>query len=111
VEALALRKEIGFVGFCTTKVEARLHVRVLNACGIMARISLNKSPGRSYRNHCIWTNVADVVRAREVRRGFKTGLTMIGDPFDFMHGLRCGLRIYRKEMRKCVKSSTSKMIG
>jgi hypothetical protein len=83
----------GFIGYCETRTEANLHRRVLEACGIQTRISTSRDRPADYGNFVLWTTKVDVIRAREIRRGFKVGLVMNGEPWDVLLGLRCALQL------------------
>lgn len=85
----------GYVGWCSSKEEGDLHVLLLFRCGLKAwrkgRYSIFTKPG------------ADCLRAREIRRGFRIGLKLKGDPVDFVLGVRAALNmklVKRKRLKE-----------
>ena len=110
----------GYVGCCDNKAEAELHVQLLESCGIKAIArTLNhdydneRFPDWSYhyRTFSLWTSPAEALRAREVRRGFKVAMTLKGDPFDFVTGLRAGLLLREKEKQELLVGRAVKLLG
>jgi hypothetical protein len=87
----------GYIGMLYDAAEARLFRALFSAAGIV--ISVRKVvrpwPYRCYPEGSwgMYCSPRDVLRARELKRGFKTALALRGNPRDFMLGLLAGMNV------------------
>src|SRR6266478_6953735 len=100
-----------FIGYCTTHKEAKLYQRVLEASGVPARVGRSQDRPAFYRNYTLWVSSDHEQRGREVRRGFKAGLVLQGDTFDFLIGLRCALQLQGGKHGPAVSSTPDERTG
>jgi len=83
----------GYIGWCMTREQMKLEKQVIEAQGIRVRTKQQHDwpSGVALESYSLFTTPEDVRRAREIRRGFKAGMTMRGDTFDFLLGVRAAV--------------------
>ncbi len=83
------RVDSGYIGCCYKEAEFKLMAALLRSYGIpVRRVGKYSTMGITIS---IYTSQEHVRRAREIRRGFKAGLLVRGDPLDFVLGVRAAL--------------------
>jgi hypothetical protein len=83
------RVDSGYIGCCYREAEFKLFAALLRSHGIpVRRVGKYSTMGITIS---LYTAQEHVRRAREIRRGFKAGLLVRGDPLDFVLGVRAAL--------------------
>lgn len=90
------RIDSGFIGCCGDANEMKLTLSLFEQCGLKV---WRKRGDRGTLS--LWTKPENTLRAREIRRGFKTGLKIRGDVYDLLVGIRAALNINQKSMYNC----------
>jgi hypothetical protein len=87
-------EDSGYIGWCESLNELRLHLELLRACGV----KVWKRRG----THSIFSRPEDAIRCRTIRKGIKLALSMTkGDPFDVVLGMRAAMNVrYKERMRE-----------
>lgn len=82
----------GCAAWTTDKAEAHLLRKVLQDMGLTVKIEISNVPGwYTLYSLRVMGSSEDVLRGRELRRGFKIAMQLRGDVYDFLEGLRAGL--------------------
>ena len=86
------RIDCGYIGCCYRESEFKLFAALLESHGIPVE---RKGQYNNWGGITIslYTTPQYVMRAKEIRRGFKAATTILGDPMDFLLGIRAALML------------------
>lgn len=92
----------GYVGMIYEKTERDLFLDLFRAAGIPVlarRTTRGYSPAYVSPGWGIYCDPRHVVRARELKRGFRAGIALRGRPLDFLTGFHAAMKVRQRARR------------
>lgn len=81
----------GIAAWTADEAEALLLRKVMKDLGLKTKLERDRCEYYTLHSIRVIGDTSEVLRGREIRRGFKVAMSLRGDVYDFLEGLRAGL--------------------